>query len=574
VVTDFFPTLDEVALQADSTPAGGPVDASGWFTRGFQGYFAAFPEWSPAPSDYWRPLVNAYYWVSYQLFDHHWGAQLLVGYAAHALVVGLVAYLVLLLLRLNPWLAAAAIAIAALNPAFVHQDLLRDPLSIPRAIQYPIYQVEVLDALIMILAVIAFLRRRFVWFGLLATMALLLKETAISLPLCALAVPSVWRTADGSELRKRLACMVVPLLLWSAGILGASLLPHSDSIYALALHWPRQALGQLPRRILLLPTGLLQASVAQIKGALSAHQLGSVAVYGAEVLVNTAWWLALAAACRQAVRERGPEATASVEHWKPVLLFAAGNLLLALILLPSELRFCYLWFALGPAALFAALGRLRRGVMLALLLALALVLPQVASLAAALSAQPLGAYRLARGGARQLSELLAALPATATTAFLLDDMAVQTSAPEYFARLSGFRGQLVLVNIALPVPGCSSASTDSSYRLSPLARGGGSLLDYRAQICLQAPWNVPPLASFNADDVIDRGPYLHYRYPDLVAAAHQAGLAYDLGRRFELTATDPRCVPSGACVWIGFDWPARRYVLLTAQSAPDPSAAQ
>ena len=182
IIDSYFPNLDEIAVQVASTPIGGPASPLWWLRHGFHGYFVPFPDWQTLDTNYWRPLVNAYYWGSYQIFGDHWGDQLILGYAVHALAVGLTCYLALNVLRLNLWLTAAAVVIAAFNPAYLHQDLLRDPFLIPRATQFPIYQIEVLDALLVMLGFLAFVKRRFWLFGLLVSLALLLKETALSAP--------------------------------------------------------------------------------------------------------------------------------------------------------------------------------------------------------------------------------------------------------------------------------------------------------------------------------------------------------------------------------------------------------
>ncbi len=183
---------------------------------------APYPEWPGSGSDFWRPLANVYYWLSYHAFGQQWGDQLLVGYAAHAIVVGLICYLALAVFRLNWWLALAAVAIAIFNPAYVQQDALRDPFLIPRAIQYPIYQIEIFDALLVVLALLAFLKRRFALFSLLTMVALLFKETAVLAPFCALALAGVWLSADRRQSLKNFAWLLAPVVIWSAGI-GAML---------------------------------------------------------------------------------------------------------------------------------------------------------------------------------------------------------------------------------------------------------------------------------------------------------------------------------------------------------------
>ena len=340
-------------------------------------------------------------------------------------------------------------------------------------------------------------------------------------------------------------------------------------MYALALNRPLPWLLQLPRRLLLWPTGLFQTSLADVTAAVRTHDLGALARYVSELAVNLAWWIALGVAGFLIWRTRGRPSNASApEPWVIALVFAAGNLLLALLVLPTELRFGYLWFALAPAALFCALSRLRGAVALALVLSIALVVPQLHSLVVSLSSQSIEAYRLARGSARQLTELLGALPGHVTTVYLLDDMADQTSSPEYFAKLSGFRGRLILINNLVPILGCRASSQSAQqYRLTGSAGGGETLLEYHAPDCFQRAWNAPPLQLFDRDNSISRADMLTYHYPDLSTKGRKAGLAYELGRRFTVRSHDPACRKGGACVWLGFDPAAHRYYVLPFESA-------
>jgi hypothetical protein len=571
ITADYFPSLDEVAVQGASNPALGAVDPLGWWARGFHGYFQPFPEWPSTSSDFWRPLVNVYYWAGGVAFADKWADQLLIGYALHALVASLVGYFALVVLRLNRWLAFAAIAIAVLNPAYVLQDALHDPYQIPRALQYPIYQIEVLDALLALLAVLAFIAGRFGWFALVATLALLLKETALVLPLCALAMPAVWWVRDDRRASMRhLACLLAPLLIWLGG-LAALMLRFHQSAYIGSLRTALHAMPQLPRRLVLWPTGLMQASSSDLMQALRAHQFASLLWYAGAGIIDLGWWIALVLAARHVFRERAWLRSQSAPQPGAIaLVFAGASLLLALVLLPAEVRFGYLWFALGPAAIFWALARTRAGVAAAALLSIALLVPQIHSLGSALSGDSVQAYRLARRSARQLTQLLATLPAGTERVYVLDDLADQTSSPEYLAKLAGFRGQIVLVNILAPIPGCLSRQpTLPDYRL--VGDGSATQLDYRRPPCFHAPWNVAPQALLDHDNSIPRGATLTYHYPDLPAQLSTADLADVLSAHFAVRATDPQCLRAGACVWLGFDPQAARYEALSFETA---SAAQ
>src|ERR1035441_3638707 len=117
LVAEYYPTLDEIAMQAASTNIGGAVHPSLWFTQGLHGYFVPYPEWNVSATDYWRPLVNCWYWLNQQLSGDHWANQLIFGYLAHSLVVGLTCYFAARVLGLNPVMLSAAVLIAMFNPS-------------------------------------------------------------------------------------------------------------------------------------------------------------------------------------------------------------------------------------------------------------------------------------------------------------------------------------------------------------------------------------------------------------------------------------------------------------------------
>jgi hypothetical protein len=131
IMLGFFPTLDEIPLQVASTAIAGPVNPWLWITHGFEGFYVPYPEWPGPANDFWRPLVNVLYWLRYQLSGEHLSSALLVGYLAHAAIVGIVCFVALRLFRLSPLATFGAVAIAALNPAYVYHSML-DPYHVPR----------------------------------------------------------------------------------------------------------------------------------------------------------------------------------------------------------------------------------------------------------------------------------------------------------------------------------------------------------------------------------------------------------------------------------------------------------
>ncbi len=571
VTAAYFPTLDEIPMQAASTDTGGPIAASSWVTQGLHGYFVPYPEWTQPSVDYWRPLANAWYWLCHQLFGQHWAAQLMLGYLAHALVAGLIWYLARGALGLGPLPSFLAVAVAVLNPAYVFQSA-SDPFSIPRAIQFPVYQLEVLTALLMIVAVLAFIRGRYLAFGLIATAAALLKETALLLPVGALVV--LWLQGgsrqQGGEPQPRgepqrgasARWLLLPLVVWGCGRLLARLAVGSGHL----VDFPglKQWLSKVVRNLLLWPTGLYQGRIGATRHALAAHAWSSVAADIAALLANLAWWLLLAAALLAVRRARADQpGSATLPAWIIVLVFALSNLVGALLLPASELRYGYLWLALGPAALFAGLAQRRWSMAAGVILTVCLLLPQVHSLSRALSDPPLQAYRLAKQSARQLSSLLASEPGTVRIVYLVDDLAVQSASPEYFAKFSSFGGKLVLINNLAPVRGCQAAAAAAGVRYQLHRAEGIAELNYVAPECFAPAWNVAPLDQFDSGHFIQRGAAMTYHLPELSIRSQwfEGGgqFDYDAGRRWSVRVREPACEQAGACLWLGFDPAARAY---------------
>ena len=564
LVAEYYPTLDEIAMQAASTNIGGAVHPSLWFTQGLHGYFVPYPEWNVSATDYWRPLVNCWYWLNQQLSGDHWANQLIFGYLAHSLVVGLTCYFAASVLGLNPVMLSAAVLIAMFNPSYVFHSV-NDPFSIPRATQFPIYQIEVIDALLMMVAMLAFLRRRYWEFSLIATAAVLFKETALALPVSAALLVLVWSHGDKRRSSANFAWLGLPLAIWSAGRLVAY---FHGAIQVLPAGASTAWLTRPLRNFLLWPTGLYQESLGAARAAVSMHDWPAVLRYAAELLVDLTWWAALAAAMVAGYKlwvRRGP--SAGPEPWFVVLVFALGNLLWVMLLPASELRYGYLWFAVGPAAIFAVLSRYRLGSAAAVGLTLCLVVPQLNSLAQALSAQPLEAYRIAKQSARQLTSEFGQLPPQVKTVYLVDDIAVQTSSPQYFATFAQFSRAIVLVNNLAPIRGCSasaSASATQRYRLT--REGSVTNFEYQAPECFQRAWNVAPLDQFDSGKFIQRGKWMTYHFPDLTGGNRSFSgnrFDYEPGRRWTLRVTDPKCEQPGACAWLGFAPAERRYYALT-----------
>jgi hypothetical protein len=68
---------------------------------------------------------------------------------------------------------------------------------------------------------------------------------------------------------------------------------------------------------------------------------------------------------------------------------------------------------------------------------------------------------------------------------------------------------------------------------------------------------IPPSA-FEAGNLVRRGPWMSYTFPELDAT----GAALDIGRHWTFRASNPECRTAGACLWLGFDPSQNRYYAL------------
>jgi hypothetical protein len=253
-----------------------------------------------------------------------------------------------------------------------------------------------------------------------------------------------------------------------------------------------------------------------------------------------------------------------------VLVFAAANVAFMLPLeTGQEVRFLFFWFAVGPAAVFAALEQLKLQKAIAATLTASLLVPAAVVAHDALSAQRMQDYHMVKHSARSIQRLLASLPLTVKIAYVADDVVVRTVLPRYLAEYSGFHGRLVFVNNLGRLLDCQPRQEAGRYHFEQSAE------DVRLQVqmpdCFDQPWNIPTLDMFGPppDNTLPRG-MLTYRFPELQRG--DSPRDYDIGRHWEVSFRDPVCKVEGACVWIGLDAAAGRYFLLGNSDPGAPAA--
>jgi hypothetical protein len=296
------------------------------------------------------------------------------------------------------------------------------------------------------------------------------------------------------------------------------------------------------------------------KQAIATHDWRIILQHGTELAVNTAWWMLIVTALVSAARSYGRRwLVAEPEPWVAALVFALGNLALCIVLQESAPRYGYFWFALGPAALFAVLSRWRTpapafalGVGLALSVGVAA--PQAIAAAHAFSAQSIAQYRTIKRSARQLTALLATV-SPGTTVYLVDDVLVNPTAPQFLQALSGFRGQLILVNSVDPTPGCTPSRPDEG-RLGLIRVGAVTTLEYYSPpACFHAAW-FPTLPGLVRDSIAQRGLLLSYSFPQITVRTRSLltnRSEYVFGDHWTVRTAPPACAVEHECTWLGFD---------------------
>lgn len=576
LIQGYFPTGSELAVEVTSTSIGGAVQPWSWFTDGFHYYFQNYPEWLVAQSDFCRPLANALFWLHYQLFGTAWGSQLVFGYLIHAAMVGLTGYVAWRVFKLNRALALTAMLIALLNPAFWSANVSQDSFaynSAPELLQYPIFQTEIFCALLMMGAFLAFVSSRYRLFCVLATMALLLKETSLTVPIAAIALAGAWWRSNPGRTLANLAWLVLPLALWYLGRL--LVFAHGHSFYVLATDSRWGWLLKPIRNLVYLPSTLYRGPLALTRNALATRDLRTLLLHAFQLSANIAWWCAVFYALVRAWRQcAGHWLDRPPAPWVCGLVFALGNIGLVMLLQVPDSRFTYFWFDLGPAAIFAALAHRRHALATALVLGLCLTVPQLFAMQRALSPDSIRNYQLAKRSGVELLQLLGRLPASVSTVYLVDDLVAQATAPQFLARFAGFHGRVILVNSINPIFGCKAAPapvTPAASTPIPPSRyqlrreSYGTRLDYRAPDCFYA-MNEAPLQQFDDHNAVQRGAWMRYEYPQLrrtVDAADVVGAGgYDAGSHWTVTVSDPACRADGACVWLGLDPQRQAYYLL------------
>ena len=556
--------LDEEWALIDAATMQSPLS---WLTQGYSQFFIAYPEWDHPGTNLLRPLASLLYALVYGLGGGQ-ALLLALAYAAHALAVAVVGHAIRQHLGLAPALAALALLVAALSPAW---------LSIPvgyrvaPGLQYPIYGAEIWCGLLMLLAFMCLLRGALSGYVALAVLAVMMKETALPLPLAALCCTGLWWQPGQPRRNATTALLLLsPLLLWLF-IRLAVFAPTGLGINVLEDGSLKTLLAKPLKAALIWPTTLFRDAPGHLASRPQAEGLVPVLPALAALALNLLFWILLvtplgrAASRARAWRWQGWLAF-SRDPAVALLILAFSNLGFVLLVDSLELRYGYLFTLVGPAAILALAARaaLIRTLPLALIY-LAVVAMGLADIRANRAPEALNSHARMRAAATDLVRLVQQLPAGTSRIYLVNDWSIGFSGTESFARVAKAAAPLTRINDITDTghPPCTAGQWNEGH--TRISRSGGEVLvDMVPPPCFDL-WfhsgNVMLTIPVDASNQAWRGP-LHYTLPELDALP--PGLLSRQRRQLPGRHLKVSLPYDEKAAWVVFDFTQQRYNLVPA----------
>jgi hypothetical protein len=537
ILHGYQPWFDNLPLIVWSTPVGGPVDWTAWFTRGMSGYFYHHPGWPNPPSGFVRPGVNALFWVDYQMFGHWWEGYLLANYVLNALAVMLVFRVARGMLALPLWAALGSALVFAVSPATTLSLL------------HPSYAADVLVGVWVVAGLLLMRGGRAVLATGLFVMGVLTKETGLVGPVAALL--SVLAESLGSrrvspDLR-RLVLYAGPILIWVALRVA---IPHASAgVYP--IETLRKLYGSGGPAILLVhtltfwPLGVSSERISDALGAFGTPLF---------VTLNVILFAGLGYRVLRAFGERGQwrgelEVSVWAAAWIPFFFVA-----------PPEARHAYGFYMVAIPLLASLVVRGRAVLPRIAVAGLVVGVCAIGGLAWWRLSRPVEAtanfqrrYAVSRG-------LVAALQGADARGCAVDYLApnvVEYGEPEALRRFAAVRARIV-----------NLTTVDGQFDAPWTLAGVGTSVEKLAG-ATRVSTRIPPefhylfvVPALDAQQRVTRAPDLSYWLPDALDAnrpgktvvvdipsSHEQGcvVAFDFGTaRYVLTRiTDPRVVRSG-----------------------------
>jgi hypothetical protein len=432
----YFPYGDNFSLLTNSIPPFHP-SYSAWFLHGFQTYFDVYPDMSLHGSDFIRPLVNGTFFLGWFVYGSHWSRYLLTTYAIIGMIAGTTCFMASYVLKLGWRLTILAVICVSIAPS-VDAGAISDPT----------FAFDLLAGLFVLMGVAALISDALIAAGLLLTLAIFTKETALFAP--ALAAAIVYFRKDDKPRFMRAAtsfCFLLPLAVWLAlrwhdfrGERGVYVFMDGSSHGAVHVILVRFVLG--------LTTWPVAATVFWSSIPLTLRLLQK-----ASLVIDIGFWIVLAwvaftklmkcgihiAAIRASLRARG-------EKYAILLLslFCATSLLVPLSL-NAPRRFGGVFYPLFILCMASAAGYSRsRGLRTASAAMLATIAVAGALLISSDFRTLIPTVRFAWAMSRDYISQLSASREPAI--FIVDDLSGRYASNESIKQFSGYQGRLIRVN--------------------------------------------------------------------------------------------------------------------------------
>jgi hypothetical protein len=202
VVSNYFPTSDDITLLVKSTSLFTFLNPLDWFTNGYLDYFRVYPEWSVTSKEILRPVANIILFINSILFGKNFNYYLYFNIFVHSVGVAITFYLSNKFLNSGNVVSYISSATMFFTSAVTNQH-------------YFFYSSFVLDAVASILIFVAFIfsvKNRSILAFLFTAIILFTKETSLLIPF-AVAI-TLWEI-NKSKSSKYFVFAFLVILFWS-----------------------------------------------------------------------------------------------------------------------------------------------------------------------------------------------------------------------------------------------------------------------------------------------------------------------------------------------------------------------
>lgn len=175
ITGNYYPAGDDISLIVNSAPFFKAFNPAGWFTEGYADYFRVYPEWSVHSKEIIRPVANIIFYLNSLLFGKNYNLYLYLNFFIHSTGITIVFYICRKYLKINTLFSYLASVIFFFTPGVINRD-------------YFFYSSFVLDAFVSVIIFFIFIsavKNNYITAFILASVALLTKETSLLIPFAA-----------------------------------------------------------------------------------------------------------------------------------------------------------------------------------------------------------------------------------------------------------------------------------------------------------------------------------------------------------------------------------------------------